>query len=542
LDEEVVLVPAREGIWTRLDGLLTRLGERLNPIVVKEARQAMKSKQFVITFSLLLVCGWLWSMWNVALIGPDIWFKAAGRQLFMGYYFILAIPLLVIVPYAAFRSLASECEDRTYELLSITTLSPRQIVAGKLASSVLQMLVYFSALAPGLVFTYLLRGIDMPTILFILAWTFAASLALSMFSLMVATLTQERHWQILLSVLLVLGLALMCYAGILISFGILFGMNLVSNDPEFWSVNAFVATMYLGVFVLVFLAAAAQLTVPSENRSTPLRWAMLALHVLFAGWMGWVWLDPGRYDADVLVVLLWGSAVFWFFMGALMTGESSELSPRVKRQLPQSVLGRIFLTWFNPGPHTGYVFALANAATSVLVAAGAALLISAIGAYYGTRPRGFGPGRVALCGLMLVSYLAIYLSLGQWAVRQLRRAGGVGLFVTLLVHCIGVFLGVLLPMFVYLMSRNLRGGDYSLLHAPNVFWTLHEVQADRLRGDAFFVLLLVPFAGAIALLLNLRPITAELRHVRIAKPARVAEEDAELAAKDTAPVHTNPWD
>ena len=38
------------------------------------------------------------------------------------YYAILAFPLAVVVPYAAFRSLAAEREDNTYDLLSITTL------------------------------------------------------------------------------------------------------------------------------------------------------------------------------------------------------------------------------------------------------------------------------------------------------------------------------------------------------------------------------------------------------------------------------------
>ena len=36
------------------DQLVERVGERLNPILVKESRQSLKSKQFVVTFSLLL--------------------------------------------------------------------------------------------------------------------------------------------------------------------------------------------------------------------------------------------------------------------------------------------------------------------------------------------------------------------------------------------------------------------------------------------------------------------------------------------------------
>ena len=43
-----------------------------------------------------------------------------------------------------------------------------------------------------------------------------------------------------------------------------------------------------------------------------------------------------------------------------MVGESGELSERVKRTLPQSFFGRAMLTWFNPGPATGYLFAIAN--------------------------------------------------------------------------------------------------------------------------------------------------------------------------------------
>ena len=41
--------------WFRLESLLDRVGDRLNPILVKEARQAMKSRQFIVTFALLLV-------------------------------------------------------------------------------------------------------------------------------------------------------------------------------------------------------------------------------------------------------------------------------------------------------------------------------------------------------------------------------------------------------------------------------------------------------------------------------------------------------
>src|SRR3954471_8656788 len=124
--------------WAKIEALLDRLGDRLNPILVKEARQAMKSRQFVVTFSLLLLCGWLWTALFVLTGLPAIYYAPVGPGILAGYYAVLSVPLLIVVPYAACRSLAGEWEDGTFELLSITTLSARQIIAGKLASAVLQ--------------------------------------------------------------------------------------------------------------------------------------------------------------------------------------------------------------------------------------------------------------------------------------------------------------------------------------------------------------------------------------------------------------------
>ncbi|MCU0872059.1 MAG: ABC transporter permease, partial [Pirellulaceae bacterium] len=195
------------GWWGRVDRWLERAGERLNPILVKEARQALKSRQFVITFGLLLICGLGWSLIGVAMLMPGIYYAASGPFMLIGYAIILTVPMLLIVPFSAYRSLAGEREDGTYELLSITTLSSRQIVTGKLGSAVLQMLVYYSALSPCIAFTYLLRGVDVVTLGLILFYTFLASVLLSAVGLLVATLSRARHVQVLLSVALLLGLA-----------------------------------------------------------------------------------------------------------------------------------------------------------------------------------------------------------------------------------------------------------------------------------------------------------------------------------------------
>jgi len=124
-----------------------------------------------VTFSLLLFWGWLWMLLFIVSGLTAIYYAPVGPSVLMGYYAVLSVPLLIVVPYAAFRSLAGEWEDGTFELLSITALSARQIVTGKLASAVLQMLVYYSALAPCVAFTYLLRGIDIVSIFLLLGYS-----------------------------------------------------------------------------------------------------------------------------------------------------------------------------------------------------------------------------------------------------------------------------------------------------------------------------------------------------------------------------------
>src|SRR5262245_47167201 len=78
------------GWWGRVDRALFAIGDRLNPILVKETRQALKGRQFTITFTLVLICGWLWSIAGPALMDIDLAYGTAGRDMFMGYYVILS--------------------------------------------------------------------------------------------------------------------------------------------------------------------------------------------------------------------------------------------------------------------------------------------------------------------------------------------------------------------------------------------------------------------------------------------------------------------
>jgi hypothetical protein len=310
------------------------------------------------------------------------------------------------------------------------------------------------------------------------------------------------------------------------------------RDPDFWQTNATVVSIYLGYFLLGFYAAAAQITFASDNRSTRLRITMLGLYLLVAGWMCRAYFgQPGGATLEFFILI---AALHWYFMGALMTGESPELSPRVKRGLPQSFLGRVFLTWFNPGPGTGYMFALSSMLAASLMAVGMILTQFWLELWPASRPWPYeGTAAVAL---LATCYVTAYLGTGLLLIRFLRRFSYCPVFAALAIQVLLLLLGVGIPLIVQGLTPQWRNDGYSLLHMTNPFWSCRHALSFPIEAPV--LLSVVSVAALIVFLLNLPAIAREVRHVRIDQPRRVADEDAQLlAAKHPPqPVHISPWD
>jgi hypothetical protein len=529
--------PPLEQAWLRLESLLDRVGDVLNPILVKEARQAMKSRQFVVTFSLLLIFGWLWTLIFIALTVPDVFFAPVGPAVLTGYYIVLSIPLLIVVPYASFRSLAAEREDGTYELLSITSLSARQIILGKLGSAILQMIVYYSALAPCIAFTYLLRGIDILTIAVFLTYTFLASLLLSIVGLMMATVTRARHWQVLLSVVFVMALLVFTFIWDFVIVAIIANRQTPPFDQaDFWFANLCVLSFYLVTAALLLLIGAGQITFASENRSGPIRVMLVLVQMLIVGWFTYYWVRTET--GELLFVLMGVAAGYWALVGSFLTGETAQLSPRAKRQLPQSLLGRMAFTWFNPGSGTGYVFAMLNL-LGVLLAAWSGITVAWITGfeYQPDLPDWY---YFSAC---LVGYVMGYLGLVRLAVVALRRVMHVGMLATFLCQVIVASGAVLFPYLLHVVSvwGDFSQSYYTLLQLPNWVWTLYEV-IERTTFGGLELALVIASAGTVIFLVNLIVAAREVEHVRTAAPERVAQDELALHPEQSPKRKKSPWD
>ena len=518
---------APKTLWSRIDLWLERAGERLNPILVKEARQAMKSKHFTITFTLLLLTGWIWSLAGIVMLMPDVYYSASGRFMLSGYYFILAFPLLLIVPFAAFRSLAAERDDGTYELLSITSLTSRQIITGKLGSAILQMLVYYSALAPCIAFTYLLRGVDVFTIILLLFYTFVASLLLSVIGLLLAAVSRSRVWQMFISVLMLIALVIFAWSWALgVSEFLQHSDSMPTDDPDFWLANVGIVSGCASYFAILLLVAAAQNSFASDNRSTYVRYALLAQTILYLGWMTYLWLRYPDWEAPIAMLIM--AAIHWYIYGVFLTGESPDLSPRVRRSLPQSLVGRLFLTWFNPGSGTGYVF--------TVITFGGLAIIMIVGVFASQElvnlNSRFGPAMISFQDrllqfyALLVAYFVIYLGIGRLLIQLIRTRMKFGFFLPIMVHVLVLLMGCAFPLFLDMWVNGYQTLAYSELQAPNFIWTLGEV-VDWSNGltKAPLVTPVVITTAVFVFFFNLLFVASEIRQDHVVAPERVLEEE-----------------
>ena len=539
-------VPRAKGDWqeilrqwgTRLEQVLDFLGDKLNPILVKEARQSMKSKQFSVTFSLLLFLSWIWTAIFIAFSVPDVFYEAWGIRLLIGYVIILSVPLFIVVPFAAFRSLAAETEDGTFELLSITSLSARQIVVGKLGSAVLQMMVYYSALAPSIAFTYLLKGVDIASIGLLLLHSFVISVALSILGLLAATVTRARHWQVLVSVVLVAGLLV---ATIILD-SMFIGMtqeNIPFDSPEFWAANLGLLNLALAFGALFLVIAAGQITFASENRSTPVRRMLLLMQCMWIGWMIflWQWVDE-RMSEPFLWIMVYIAAIFWMVAGALMTGETALLSPRAKRNLPQSLLGRVLLTWFNPGSGSGYVFAVVNLMAIICVQALACVYAVA------ANDRAPADAGVFLASLAILGYMAGYLGVVRLFTSLARKFAPLNMLAVFLLQLVAVLMGAVVP-FLLLTIQTIgdpTGWYYSEMQLPNWFWTIWELTWPTTRLTISpWIPIAVFVLGGLVFLTNLFHAALEVEQVRTLAPTRVQQDD--VSQRPASPKRKkNPWD
>jgi hypothetical protein len=270
----------------------TRVSDWLNPIVVKELRQAVQSR-FVVAALLILLAIQIVAVGIYLLTASDPTNNFdAGRTVFLILFgILLAISLLFVPLYSGVR-LAAERSETNLDLLFITTIKPRSIVAGKLMAAVTLTVLVFSACLPFLTFTYFLRGIDLPSMLVALALGFTVVIVGSQMAIFVGCLPVSRGFKFMIGlVVLVVFIAAYFSAMAGVSAMIMRGVGSRVSSAEFWQWAGFFALVFVSLFGLFFVLSVALISPHSANRALPVRvyisaiWLIGGAAALLGSWM-----------------------------------------------------------------------------------------------------------------------------------------------------------------------------------------------------------------------------------------------------------------
>ncbi|HMC75784.1 MAG TPA: hypothetical protein VKH34_01585 [Vicinamibacterales bacterium] len=335
----------------------------LSPLVVKEVRQVVRGREFNYSFGGALAAGLAVAFFGAAdaLTGSG----TSGRWTFYALMGCMAFLGLGVVPLGAFSALRNERMEQTLELITLTALSPRRVVIGKLLAQGVKIATLFAAMAPFLAMSFLLGGIDFVTILLSLAVVFMWSLWSCAVCLFASTLLKSRAMSgvvfgavaVVLFVLFSLSRAMFFMfprGGPVVGFGVSGGGG---TTADMWWTLAIATTFCLATMVNLVLLAENRLSLPTENRVTPLRVGFLVQFLLIVGWTLTFIKEPPRVQDNALNLLGVAGGIHLAIVAMFTLTEDLVVPRRVLRRMksPRGLAWLMSMFWPGGGRGAGYV-------------------------------------------------------------------------------------------------------------------------------------------------------------------------------------------
>jgi hypothetical protein len=352
----------------------------LNPIVIKELRQAVRS--WAVTGMLLLFLTVLFITSLTFLVTQSFAVEAnlqLGGSMFSAFMVILAGASVFFIPLYVGVRVAAERQENNPDLLYVSTLSPARIIRGKFFCGAYMALLFFSACMPFMAFTNLLRGVDLPTVFFILFYLFLVVCAANMIAIFCACLPLSRPFKILLAIY-----------GFFQSFGLLLplvrvslelmssGVGAMMSGRDFWIGTLSFVGIGLAITGLFFVMSVALISPPSANRALPVR-IYLTIVWLLGGLSSCCWVARTGNPEPIFA---WTLPTFVVMMLALLVtiSNSDQLSLRVRRGIPQSGLKRALAFVFFNGAAGGLIWVATILAATFFLTQGVLLAFPKSGA------------------------------------------------------------------------------------------------------------------------------------------------------------------
>ncbi len=129
----------------------------LSPMLVKELRQGMRTRVFVLTFMLLQALMLLNVVLSLASASRSL--ATSGNTIV--FWLMIAVPVVLVLPLSGLSAVSSEMKSNTLELIFLTRLSATRILFGKWFAIVAQTALFILAVLPYVVLRYFIGGVNL---------------------------------------------------------------------------------------------------------------------------------------------------------------------------------------------------------------------------------------------------------------------------------------------------------------------------------------------------------------------------------------------
>jgi hypothetical protein len=328
----------------------------LNPIVIKELRQSVRS--WAVTGMLLMLLLLLFVVAMAVLVNQSLEVSVneqLGGQLFRSFLVVLAGAGILFIPLYLGIRVAAERQDNNPDLLYISTLSPARIIRGKFFCGAYLALLFISACLPFMALTNLLRGVDLPTVFFLLTGLFLVICSVNLGAIFIACLPISKLLKILLS------LAGFCFLFTVVGsvltgavFLMASGVGSMMFRREFWDAVVTFLTLIGAAGGLCYVLSVALISPPSANRALLPRLYLTVIWVLGALLAGYASVTTSQPD----LILIWTFTTSLLLVAALVVTISNhdQLSLRVRRTIPRSGPLRLLAFFFYNGAAGGLLW------------------------------------------------------------------------------------------------------------------------------------------------------------------------------------------
>lgn len=313
--------------------------DRINPVALRESRQLVRNRfalGIMMVFLFIMVVA---SAIYVVAMGSSVNGSFShGKNLFNILYYILGYAVVLFLPLHTALPFLAQRQSNDMDLLFTSTIPPRSIIWGKMASAAWMAVLLFSVSMPFMMLTVLLRGIGLFEVCLFLILLMGLGLLATMGFLLLVCLPTNRMFMIVLCI---------GYSFFLLTFpGITATLQLQGLEAKV--VGGFLFGSASMMAILGALATA--LVAPAvSNRALGVRITLTACW-LAAGIGIWLFYTGGKE--------FWAVVSMIGVIIALITSSSdpSTMSRRIARSVPRNRFLRILAFPFFYGPVNGWVW------------------------------------------------------------------------------------------------------------------------------------------------------------------------------------------